>query len=328
MKPSYFLLSKKTFAFLFFILFYTDIVHSTADDTTLTLLNSRLICTLPKGFKEFSNKNLPAVVSSKEKEQYMKITDGDAEITMYAIELFVRTSKNTEYEIKEHIKTWKNKDLTYSITEKIKSADNPFTKFIISPNKISEADHVLFCSVFIENFDNTLISIGFYLNKIALRDQEKYKEQINKIIKSISPGTRSLSSNRDVILQTISNKVLKIKLTPDYGLLVEKTKDSIVTTIMRITSLSDMPSKLSIYSGKHLTDYMKGQGIEKSETTIKPISIGTEELIFDTFTNDNVWLAECVYESGNSSYLHFILVCYSQNVFNELFEILEKGELK
>jgi len=327
MEPS-FLRLKKTLSFLFFFVVFNCIGRSTSQDTLVTLLNNRVSCVLPKDFAEFSNKNLLSSEVSKEKEQHLKITDGASEITMYAIELFVRTSKNTEYEIKEHIKTWKNKDLSYSITEKIKNTQNYFTKYVITPNKLSEAENVLYCSVFIENFDNTLISLGFYLNKFALRDLEKNKELINKIIKSISPGTRSLSSNREVTLQTISDKSLKLKLTADYGLLVDKAKDSIVTTILRITSLSDMPSKLSIYSGRHPSDYLKEQGIEKSETTIKTINIGTTELIFDTFTNDKVWLGEGLYELGNSSYLHFILVGYSQTIFNEMFELLEKVEVK
>lgn len=306
----------------------TSKAYSNENDTTITLLNDRLTCTLTKGYTEFSNKNLMGPEPSKEKEQYLKIAEDNAELTMYVNELFVRTSKMTEGEIKEHIKGWKNGEVTYSLSDKSKTEEKHFIKYIIRPNKIIPAANSLYCSVFIENFDNTLISIGFYLNENALKDEQKWGILIDKIIDRIAPGNRQLSSNQAITAKTISDKNVELTLTEDYGILSEKGHGMFVTEITQISSLTDMPSKLTIYSGMHPSAFFKGQGIQDNQLTSKKIKIGTEKLDFKTFTNGNIWAAECLYELSKMTYIHFILVCYDKDVFNEMFEILENGNIK
>lgn len=311
----------RIFALLFLTLFAALSAFSQAGDTTFTVLNNRLKMTAPNlNLEVFSKGNLMGPEPSEEADRYITLADGEEKLTIYVNELFVGVNANIKEEIKANIQSWNGNGFTFELTETLSEPGDPFKINVISPNKT--VPNNVFLSLFIENFDKTLISMGFYLNQAAYDNDEKWVDITEKIVSSLEPGSRRLERKTPVTMKTLTGD-LTITPQPGFGVLAKEGNGMFVTEFYKLTPLSTNPSRFTVYSGMHPSEMLTQPNVPASDIKKRTITLDGEKLKFKTVSEDGLYVAECLSKRTGMAYLHLILVAYDEGIMEEMVKMVE-----
>jgi len=300
------------------------------------LISKRLTIEMPKGSKiEGRGYNIMSAPEPDTKETRVVFDDGNKRLVLMAGEIFKTAGEKFEEEAVEALRTWGEYEKTKFTTRKIGEG----TIIGIPDSYNTEDEAILYSAVFVKNFDNTVLRLAVYFNPEFHKANAIAQALTEKIIKSIKPGSRKLSTIKGTkAFDIFSDQYeLVIDFPGNFCYYTQKGPDFLIHHVIELVEFGSDGKSIGIYIGNHPgylhEQYDPGElNIEKADIELFGKKIPW--IIFSPRDSTDEFYAETITEIPHlnkdpfNPNIHIFFNSITRAGLDDFFKIAKSAEIK
>lgn len=276
------------------------------DHIPFSLLDGRLLIQMPVGsVDEARQRDIMSATPSSRAETRLVLNGDGQELVVYTQEAFYYTS-NLEKDIGVILKQRYGSGFDYSL-ETVARTDG-LREICYTPTSLdASGDSVLIKGAAVAFDDGSFVTTGVYVTPETLQDKALSQNAADKILKSITPGTRKLDVSAHE--QRLGENIIYIKLDEGYTVIQDEGVDFSVFYLAKYVKLGEKAPSIGIYIGSYPSPMYKQRGIDESTLTKTK----------DTILNRSAEWLSYPYSSGGQTYSAETFVTLNSTLIMHIF---------